>query len=185
MEHGIGSFDDLPPWPLPNVLIGCTAEDQPRADERRPAMASIAAAGWRTFVSYEPALGPVDWSGWEFLSWLISGGESGQHARPSHPDWHRSAQDWCACTGVSFLFKQWGEWSPLGEAERERLVCRCGWSGVWGGAGHDSLQEHAKDCPAKPLACSSPPVTVMRRVGKKASGRLLDGVEHNAFPESQ
>jgi protein gp37 len=88
-------------WPLPNVFIGCTAEDQEQADLRRPHMERVAAAGWHTFVSYEPALGPVDWSGWEFLKQLISGGESGPKARPSHPDWHRDARDFAAERGIA------------------------------------------------------------------------------------
>jgi protein gp37 len=47
---------------LPNVVIGCTVENQRRADERLPLLAEIAAAGWRTWVSVEPLLGPVDLS---------------------------------------------------------------------------------------------------------------------------
>jgi hypothetical protein len=39
-------------WPLPNVFIGATAEDQEQADLRRPHMARIAAAAWHSFVSY-------------------------------------------------------------------------------------------------------------------------------------
>lgn len=99
-------------WPMPNVRIGCTAEDQQRADELRPHMASIAGAGWQTFVSYEPALGPVNWVGWEFLGQLISGGESGPKSRASHPDWHRDARDFADAHGIAYLFKQWGAWAP-------------------------------------------------------------------------
>jgi protein gp37 len=52
-----------PPWPLPNVWLGVTAEDQQRADERIPLLLDTPAAV--RFVSYEPALGPVQWrSGW-------------------------------------------------------------------------------------------------------------------------
>src|SRR5690606_3579157 len=46
------------------------------------------------------------------LGWVIAGGESGPHARPSHPDWFRSLREQCAAAGVPFLFKQWGEWAP-------------------------------------------------------------------------
>ena len=67
--------------PLPNVLVGVSVERNKEANERRDDLAQLAAAGWRTFVSYEPALGDVDWSGWGFLSWAIAGGESGPHAR--------------------------------------------------------------------------------------------------------
>jgi len=85
------------PWPLPNVLIGTSVENQVNADLRHAGMACLARGGWRTMVSYEPALGPVDWSGWEFLSWLISGGETDhmhRRARPHHPAWHLASRGW-------------------------------------------------------------------------------------------
>jgi protein gp37 len=52
------------PWPLSNVIIGTTVEDQQRADERMPHLMALAAMGWRTVVSYEPALSAVDWTPW-------------------------------------------------------------------------------------------------------------------------
>ena len=80
-------------------------------------MVALARAGWQTWVSYEPALGPVDWKGWEFLNQLVAGGESGPQARPMHPDWARAARDWCVENGVPFFFKQWGEHLPVGGPE--------------------------------------------------------------------
>ncbi|MFG1461782.1 phage Gp37/Gp68 family protein [Xanthobacter sp. DSM 24535] len=164
-------------WPLPNVLIGVSVEDQRRADERREDLAALATSGWQTFVSYEPALGHVDWTGWEFLSWLISGGESGPRARPSHPDWHRAARDFCAAHGIPYLFKQWGEWAVAIDRERDDPDWRADysrkfaddvktrWLNLDGGRGFHGEKFH-----------------VMRRVGKRAAGRLLDGVEHNGMP---
>ncbi len=49
-------------WPLPNVWLGVTAEDQQRADERIPDLLATPAAV--RFVSYEPALGTVVWKRW-------------------------------------------------------------------------------------------------------------------------
>jgi protein gp37 len=165
-------------WPLNNVVIGCTAEDQERADERRPHMAAIAAAGWRTMVSYEPALELVNWNGWEFLSWLISGGESGQHARISHPDCHRGARDWCAANSIPYLFKQWGEHIPCYDAEDDRGQPT--WDAADGGPEgrfegvRAKVKWFGKD--------AGPNEDGMARVGKKRAGRLLDGVEHNGMP---
>jgi len=160
-------------WPLPNVFIGCTVEDQERADERNPYMRDIAAAGWRTFVSYEPALGPVDWSEWGFLSWLISGGESGQKARPSHPDWHRSARDFCQARGIPYLFKQWGEWLDERDATMRHM------------APGPSMYD-GEGMPKGPCWHFYDGEDVlggaMIRVGKKAAGRLLDGREWNEMP---
>lgn len=48
----------LPPW----IWLGVSVEDQQRADERIPhLLATPAAVRW---VSYEPALGPVDFTPW-------------------------------------------------------------------------------------------------------------------------
>ena len=99
----------LPPQ---NAMLGVSIENQQEADKRREHMRAIAEAGWQTWVSYEPALGPVDWTGWEFIKWMVSGGESGKDARPSHPDWHRSTLDWCQLHRVPYFFKQWGAWAP-------------------------------------------------------------------------
>lgn len=45
-------------WPLPNLWLGVSVEDQATADERIPLLLQCPAA--ITWVSYEPALGPVD-----------------------------------------------------------------------------------------------------------------------------
>lgn len=163
-------------WPLPNVYIGCTAEDQTRADELRPHMHRVAVAGWRTFVSYEPALGPVDWKGWEFLDQLISGGESGHKARPSHPDWHRAARDFCAFHAVPYLFKQHGEWANSEAAALDLNTCyETSKVGGW-------VEPDGKVTMGEGAAPASAQASHIFKVGKKAAGRLLDGVEHNGFP---
>ena len=46
------------PWPLPNVWIGVTAENQAAADERIPLL--LAAPAAVRFVSVEPMIGPVN-----------------------------------------------------------------------------------------------------------------------------
>ena len=97
-----------PAWPLRNVWLGVTVENQRRADERLPVLLATPAA--KRFVSCEPLLGPVDLCGG--VDWVIAGGESGPNARPSHPDWFRSLRDWCDITDTPFHFKQWGEWRP-------------------------------------------------------------------------
>jgi protein gp37 len=65
-------------WPIPNVWLGVSVEDQKTADERIPILLQTPAA--IRFVSYEPALGPVDFKRWLYdnprLDWVIVGGES-------------------------------------------------------------------------------------------------------------
>lgn len=176
-DHGATKY-----WPMVNVFIGCTAENQERADELRPHMASIAAAGWKTFVSYEPALGPVDWTGWEFLKQLISGGESGHKARPSHPDWHRAARDFADKRGIAYLFKQWGEW--VGAGGQPNALPHI-WMTPDGHSEPYVASESYHPPWNKPWQFEDPEsLAFMAKVGKKATGRLLDGVEHNGFPEA-
>jgi protein gp37 len=162
---------------LPNVWLGTSVEDQARADERIPHLLATPAAV--RFLSCEPLLGPVSivdamWAGGELpadnlgasLDWIIVGGESGPGARPMHPDWARSLRDQCAAAGVPFFFKQWGAW---GEAHMiERL-------------GTHWLTPDGRLTPAHE-ALPAPADIMVRRVGKKAAGRLLDGVEHNGMP---
>lgn len=112
----------LAPWPLPNVWLGVSVEDQKRADIRIPALTETpAAVRW---LSCEPLLGPVDLSPWLVdhgdtsrpwgipIDWVVVGGESGPGARPMHPDWARRSRDQCTSAGVPFFFKQWGGHTP-------------------------------------------------------------------------
>ena len=153
-------------WPLPNLWLGVSVEDQATADLRIPALLDTPAAV--RFLSCEPLLGPMDLQmavprpctcgpgqtfligetrahktgcpalRWPFPDWVIVGGESGPGARPMHPDWARSLRDQCAPVGVPYFFKQWGEHGPDG-----------------------------------------------RRVGRRATGDLLDGRQHHEWPVSQ
>ena len=140
-------------WPFRHILLGGSIEDQRRADERRPHLAALAAAGWRTWVSYEPSLGPIDWRGWEFVKWIVSGGESGPRARPSHPDWHRATRDFCAANGIAYHFKQWGNWAPFYADAKGELP--------WAPANYRG----------------------MMNCGKKVAGATLDGREWREFPK--
>jgi protein gp37 len=115
----------LEAWPLPNVWLGVSVEDQRAVEERVPELLATPAA--LRFVSCEPLLGPVDLYTWlpmleieresrcpddAYLDWVIVGGESGPGARPMHPEWARSIRDQCSAARVPFFFKQWGEWLP-------------------------------------------------------------------------
>lgn len=161
--------------PPSNLWIGTTVENQEYADKRIPALLDIPAKV--RFLSCEPLLGAVDiersysaalggarTSDWEFhfghgIHWVIAGGESGGKARPSHPGWFRKLRDDCAAARVPFFFKQWGEWIGLQQMTPE--MDRRSYPG-----------HHFDDTPAG----------LMLRVGSKHTGRLLDGVEHSAFP---
>ncbi|GAA0494554.1 hypothetical protein Ade02nite_20100 [Paractinoplanes deccanensis] len=107
-------------WPLPNVWLGVSVEDQKRAELRVPALLNTpAAVRW---LSCEPLLSPVHLMPWlnggvgtvapADLDWVVVGGESGIKARPMHRDWARSLRDECSAAGVAFFFKQWGGRNP-------------------------------------------------------------------------
>ncbi|MDB5359789.1 MAG: hypothetical protein JWO51_1086 [Rhodospirillales bacterium] len=159
-----------------NVWLGTTVENQEEADRRIAHLLAVPAK--IRFLSCEPLLGPLHlrWalscnpleiaSGFQRrghfspgleklrrLDWVIAGGESGHGARPIHPDWSRALRDQCAAVGVPFLFKQWGEWGPRPSYEEVPI---------------GTVDRHSFG---------------VARIGKKRAGRLLDGVEHNAFPE--
>lgn len=118
----LGPYKGMEGWPLPNVHLGVSVEDQATADARIPVLLDTPAAV--RFVSYEPALGPVDfrccsWCG-HFgahdcgaspavgLDWIIVGGESGPRARPCDVAWIRSTVKLCRAEGVSVFVKQLG-----------------------------------------------------------------------------
>ena len=170
--------------PPSNIWMGTTVEDQTRADERIPALLAIPARV--RFLSCEPLLGPVeirtiaDDQGRHAVSlrnpsankihWVICGGESGSEARPMHPAWARSLRDQCAAAGVPYHFKQWGAWREPDTCEEEE---QAPWVAPSGRVFKDVME-----IPDDLLGSAQ-----MFRVGKLAAGRLLDGVEHNAFPE--
>jgi len=108
---------DLIVWPLPNVWLGVSVENQQWADIRIPALLDTPAAV--RFLSCEPLLGPVDLRT-SCLDWVIVGGESGRGARPMDLDWVRSLRDQCTSTvGVSFFYKQQGSGDGGHKSRRE------------------------------------------------------------------
>lgn len=183
---------------LKNIRVGMTVEDDKMAEMRLPRLREIARDGWPTFVSYEPALGPVEWERWldiGCIDWLIAGGESGVKARPPHPDWIRAARNACTKYGRPFHFKQWGEWHTgfsqisSGEAVFKQFTTYQQWvnkAPTWvnGGICLDStgraLRIGADFMKARDEGRF--PVTIMHRVGKKAAGAMLDGREWREFP---
>lgn len=103
---------DWSPWPLRNVWLGVSVEDQKRAARLDNLGATPAAVHW---VSYEPALGPVDFRPWlpdreldetGGLDWIVAGAESGPRARAYELDWFRRLRDDCAAAGTAYYLKQ-------------------------------------------------------------------------------
>lgn len=191
-------------WPLPNVWLGTSVEDQASADARIPHLLATPAAV--RFVSAEPLLGPVDldeiaiprpdlrasviWSalrGWggapAKLDWVIVGGESGPGARPMRPDWARSLRDQCVAAGVPFFFKQWGEWGhALHMPGVEAVSAAAAKSGHWAHPHRYRIHGGPEDGQCFE---SLPEDHLTLRVGKARAGRLLDGRTWDQMPGVQ
>jgi protein gp37 len=103
-------------WPMRNLWLGVSVENQARADERIPLLLQTPAAV--RFISVEPMLEEVSLRNYyreegsgcysthlDYLDWVICGPESGPKARPFKLDWARSLRDQCAAAAVPFFFK--------------------------------------------------------------------------------
>jgi protein gp37 len=197
-------------WPLPNTWLGISAEDQPNADERIPDLLQTPAAV--RFVSLEPLLGAIAIWPWlhdsdcdlqehgaagtctcsepreDRVDWVIVGGESGRNARPMHPDWARSIRDQCQAAGVPFFMKQWGEWLIGEPGEEEYLTAfqdGSDFANISDGA--DIMLDAACEHRGAPNHLwknywASGDGHLLKRAGKKAAGRLLDGKRHDRMP---
>lgn len=120
------------PWPLPNVWLGTSIENQDEIDRMVELAATPAVI---RLLSCEPLLGhlelgllgtlPNSITGsayvmtYERIHWVIAGCESGQGSRPCNVEWLRSLRDQCAEAAVKFFLKQAEESADLGE---ERLL---------------------------------------------------------------
>ena len=179
---------------LPNVWHMASAENQETADRRIPELLKLrdASCGWPVLgVSVEPMLGLVDLT--EYLTidgchtmpdgskypalccssscgtkldFVIAGGESGPGARPMHSAWVQGLRDQCQESGTDYFMKQWGEWFPRNQWEYspdlvlpDDDAVHDGNTYVW----NDGELSH--------------------RVGRKAAGYLLDGIEWHEMPE--
>jgi protein gp37 len=181
-----------------NVWLGVTAENQEEAARRIPILCGTPAKhrflscepllgpidlnrlrarprlidgdshweGCLTGRRFDPETGAV--SGMPRVDWVIAGGESGNGARPAHPEWFRQLRRQCAAAGVPFFFKQWGDWAPIAEWSCDhRRQCAIGLYGM--PIDDDVNPDHVRG-------------QRFVRVGKHAAGARLDEWEYRAFP---
>jgi protein gp37 len=160
----------------PNAAVGATFCNQDEWDRDSGKLRRVREelAPLFVFASFEPLLGPIRRNGGWWPDWAICGGESGPNARPPHPDWVRGIRDDSEEFGTPFEFKQWGEWTPGENVERRSgtvptaslISDREGW--FFCEENLASTDGHIDDEPD------------LYRIGKKAAGRRLDGVIHDA-----
>lgn len=134
-----------------NVWLGATVENQKEADRRIPHLLAVSASVH--FLSCEPLFEDIDLTDflWDChhprsvsfprnaLDWIITGGESGHGARPSHPDWFYSLRDQCEKSDTPFFFKQWGNHDELGNKVGKKVAGR-----TLNGKLHDATPRTAK-----------------------------------------
>jgi protein gp37 len=196
------------PWPLPNLWMGVSVEDQENANERVPYLLRSPAAV--RFLSCEPLLGAIDLRSLQLdnettidamtgchsgkasraaplppilpaIDWVIVGGESGHKARPMHPEWARALRDQCKPNGVplaEFFFKQWGSWAP-GENNAGPATRTEQVARWFGGEWHVGTLT-----PKQSVATHRYDEPDVYRLGKKHAGRMLDGRVWDEFPRS-
>jgi len=112
------AVEDIDTWPLPNVEIGVTAEDQNTYDYRARHLIQVPAAV--RFFSLEPLLGPINlrlfdaltdfdcYSLHERIHGVIVGGETGAGARPCEVSWVRHIVGQCDEAELNAYVKQLG-----------------------------------------------------------------------------
>lgn len=97
-----------------NIWLGTTTENQDNYDLRWPILEKAAyEKNLITFISYEPALGPISVvKGIGFPDWVIFGGESGAGRRPMDRQWADSMLAESRKFGFKFFMKQFGAQTP-------------------------------------------------------------------------
>lgn len=119
MREYFARGDGVWPW----VWVGASIENQERAREQIPSLLNTPAA--LRFVSYEPAIGPVDlWgaTGQGKIGWIIAGAETGPGKRNAEAHWFRDLLFQCRAAGVPFFFKK--------DAKGNRELCGKKWEEI-------------------------------------------------------
>jgi protein gp37 len=179
-------------WPLPNVWLGTSVEDQTRADERIPVLLDTPAA--IRWLSCEPLLGPVDLSEWFFCPTSL---DQQPMMDPTTGVYECCAKcDYTGIAGFSDLpIVDWvvagGESGPnarpMHPAWARSLRDQCAAAVVpflfkqWGNFRPCTAAELKQACGAT-LVGDRVTGAYMLGIGKGKGGRLLDGVQHDGYP---
>jgi protein gp37 len=124
-------------WPLPHVVVGVSAERQEEFDQRVPFLLTAPIAV--RMVSLEPLLGPILMNGGgrnflegesiygAFIDWIVSGGESGQGARPMLVTWLADLVDEAKRYGVPMFVKQLGAFAAIDHRDQSIMETSKPW----------------------------------------------------------
>lgn len=90
-----------------NVTVGCTVENQRRADERLPILQALPLR--HRNIICQPMLEAIDLEPYlKGVELVVAGGESDRDARPFDFDWALSLRAQCVRQGAAFQFRQCG-----------------------------------------------------------------------------
>lgn len=208
-KHGnVYSLYLAAPWPLSNVWLGISAEDQDRADERVPEL--LATPAVIRFVSAEPLLGPIRFD--RLIEFVDTFADCGGHP---DPHWPLDSQDATWLNALTGKFDAEAR-SPtalrLGDIDPGLLHTggKLDWIIVGGESGKDARPMHPDWVRSIRDQCATdgvpfffkqwgnylpagqrqgdgrlwaPACGSSLRATKAITGRLLDGVENNAMPQ--
>lgn len=190
-------------FPIPNVMLGTSAENQQYFDERMPHLDDIARMGWSTYLSLEPLIGPIDvqypksiypkgppmcCNGVECgcqgmpteppifysVKLAIVGGESGPGARPMQTRWADEIQLACAYWKIPFFFKQQGMWIDAGHEQFGKLPA--------GRIIHCNSEGRVLSDDEVKVSTEDSDVMTMKWVGRERAGKTLYGKTYHEFP---
>lgn len=165
----VSPFSDPKTFPLKNVWLGTSVEnakEKHRIDTLRKVPATI------RFLSLEPLLGPLGELDLSGISWAITGGESGPHARPMGSSWADTVREQCETAKVAYFHKQNGEFIDAGHEEFGKLPA--------GSITH--MKSDGTLWEDNPPQDENADVLTMKRVGKKRAGETLYGKVYHEFP---
>lgn len=89
-------------WPLPNVKIGVSVENQSTADERIPLLLQTPAV--ERFLCIKPLIGPISLPEGGLFGSVEIGEEKGENARPCRIEWIKSLKDQCDALSIKTEF---------------------------------------------------------------------------------
>lgn len=116
------------PGYFPNVRLGVSVVNQKEVNRDVPRLRQLMVAS--RFISHEPALGEIDWTGLlDGIHQVITGGESRQgllKPRPFTIGWARTDRDACRAAGVAWFMKQMGDMAVNREGVRHPFKARGG-----------------------------------------------------------
>ena len=182
---------DIVSWPLPNVWLGVSVEDQETADQRVPVLLQCEAV--LHYVSAEPLLGHIEWG---HSIHHCHAGRDGECYWPSCPQTRDNEPH---KTGRSCPYNDWET------DEEDPSPPRLGWVICGGESGPcarpiqpewvRSIRDQCKSAKVPfyfkqwgefvPYEIELGGSITYRKIGKRLAGRTLDGKIHDAIPELQ